>query len=421
MNKDLKFYVLKKDYNNFAGSNWPSYNDYINGITVESPEIQKEIDQFAEMMKETYQSLTLDRETLADSNALRQQHQFHNKNYTPNGCRIPWDFLGINANGNAYICVSPSWIPKFVGNIVEAEDVWQILNSETAQKIRQEIYHGRYYYCNNKICSFFGAVESTKYNFAPASANDLEPLVFESRPEYQVTEIPKTITFDFDYTCNFQCPSCRTQVINNNKHHVIRSINNQIVKNIKTKIIDKIDNQSVNICWAGGEIFISEPYLELFKYIIRTKKSNITHSISTNGSYLLKKKDLVIDMLPYLDVLRISFDAASAETYSKVRVGGQWKTLIENVKWLCQYVKEHKHQVHLVADFVVQQQNYQEIPMFVELMESLGIENFNFQKMWNWGTWPMEEFKQHNVYDREHPKYNELIEIFQSIGRPIVQ
>ena len=419
MNRDK--FIGRKDYKTFAGISWPTYEDFITGAEATNPDIQQEIDQFVEMMKENYQALTVDLDILADSNAHRQQHQFHNKNYKPNGCRIPWNILGINANGNAYICTCASWIPKFVGNIVEADDVWQILNSETAQKIRQEIYHGRYYYCNNKICSFFGNVASAKYNFTSASAADLEPLAFEPRPEYQVNQIPRTITFDFDYTCNFQCPSCRTQVINNNKHHVIRSINNQIVENIKTQIIDKIEDQPVNICWAGGEIFISEPYLNLLKYIISTKKSNITHSISTNGSYLLKKRDMLIDMLPYLSVLRISFDAATAETYSKIRIGGQWETLLENVQWLCQYIKQHGHQVQLIADFVVQQQNYQEIPMFVDLADSLGIEKIMFQKMFNWGTWPLEEFKQHNVYDRDHPEYHKLVEIFQSIGRPIVQ
>lgn len=419
MNRDQ--FVGRKEYKTFAGGSWPTYEDFVAGAGSDDVNIQQEIDQFIKMMIENYQALHVDSDTLADSNALRQQHQFHSKNYKPNGCRIPWNFLGINAGGNAYICSSPSWIPKFVGNIVEADDVWQILNSETAQKIRQEIYHGRYYYCNNKICSFFANVPSAKYNFSPTTDSDLEPLAFEPKPEYQVHQIPRTITFDFDYTCNLQCPSCRTQVINNNKHHVIRSLNNQIVENIKTKIIDKIENQPVLICWAGGEIFISEPYLNLLKYIIRTKKSNITHSMSTNGSYLLKKRELLIDILPYLSLLRISFDAATAETYSKIRVGGHWHTLLENVQWLCEYVREHGLKVELVADFVVQQQNYQEIPMFVELAESLGIKQINFQKMWNWGTWPMEEFKQHNVYDRDHPEYNKLVEIFQRIGRPIVQ
>jgi hypothetical protein len=91
------------------------------------------------------------------------------------------------------------------------------------------------------------------------------------------------------------------------------------------------------------------------------------------------------------------------------------------VKWLRQYIKQHGHRVNLIADCVVQQQNYQEIPMFVELADSLGIEKIMFQKMFNWGTWSQEEFKQHNVYDRDHPEYSKLVEIFQSIGRPIVQ
>ena len=139
--------------------------------------------------------------------------------------------------------------------------------------------------------------------------------------------------------------------------------------------------------------------------------------MATNGSYLLKKKDLLIDMLPYLSVLRISFDAATAETYSKVRVGGQWETLLENVQWLCQYIKQHGHQVQLIADFVVQQQNYQEIPKFVELANSLGIRQIMFQKMWNWGTWNQEEFDRQNIYNSNHPQYADLVEQFRLAGK----
>jgi molybdenum cofactor biosynthesis enzyme MoaA len=411
-------FVSEKDYRVFAGPSWPSYQEFQSGTLATEPHIQQEIHEFVAKMYQTYQELNPDTNTLALENQQRQNQVFFDKKYRANACRIPWQTLGINAHGNAFICSSPSWIPKFIGNIVDAPDIWSVLNSETAQKIRQEIYHGRYYYCNNKLCAFFQSKRPSQYQYQPVMPS--EPLPFESRTEYQVTEIPGNLIFDFDYTCNFRCPSCRTELINNNKHHVIRQQNNLIVQRIKTEIIDQIHQQPVSIRWAGGEPFISEPYLDLLKYISQSRKPNITHIIQTNGSYLKNKQDLLQWLLPSVSHLRISFDAANKETYAKTRVGGVWATLLDNVHWIQQYIHNHRLTTKISADFVVQADNYKEIPDFEILCQQLGIKTVHYQKMWNWGTWPTQQFEQNNVYNPQHSEYPRLLEIFHKIGKKVI-
>jgi pyruvate-formate lyase-activating enzyme len=46
MNKNLKLYVQKEEYNVMAGPDWPIYEDYINGSLAEKAEIQEEINHF---------------------------------------------------------------------------------------------------------------------------------------------------------------------------------------------------------------------------------------------------------------------------------------------------------------------------------------------------------------------------------------
>ena len=275
-----------------------------------------------------------DRDQQADANRERQQQIFFDKHVPKSThCWVPWQTMGINANGNIFICESPSWVPKFVGNILEVTDVYDALNSQMAQAIRREILENRYYYCNHKISRVL-APKNKLINVTP-SKDDLAPLPFEDSESTRVTSIPKNLIFDFDYTCNFRCPSCRTELINNNKHHVIRPINDNISSKIKELVIDKIGTQAVEIRWAGGEPFISEVYVDLMRYCVNSKK-NIKHVIQTNGSYLISKADLLEELLPHVKELRISFDAATADTYSKIRVGGVWENLINNVK----HVKE---------------------------------------------------------------------------------
>jgi sulfatase maturation enzyme AslB (radical SAM superfamily) len=329
---NLRLYVTPEDYQVFAGPDWPTYENLTSGIPAELPHIQQEVEKFISMMIQTYNELTLDGTVVAEENQKRQNQTFYDKKFTNNKiCRVPWETMGVNANGEVFICSSPSWVPKFVGNLSKEDNVFNILKSKTAQQIRQEILAGRYYYCNNKICIFFSKNHQSTYSSTAETIQDLEPLEFKTSPQFKINQIPKNLIFDFDYTCNFKCPSCRTEFINNNKHHIIRPINKNLVEKIKTLVIDKINTQPIEIRWCGGEPFISEPYLDLLEYIIGTGKTNIRHIIQTNGSYLKSKSDLLSKLLPVITELRISFDAATPDTYQKVRVIGVWNTLLDNV------------------------------------------------------------------------------------------
>lgn len=411
---NLKTLIDKKQYDQFSGSSWPKYEDFISGVTVPN-EIKAEIDLFVDVAKERYRSLRIgEGNQLADENQKRQNQTFVNKILsTDRQCRVPWETMGINANGEMFICMSPSWIPKFVGSILSA-DVYDCLNSETAKNIRREILAGRYYYCNNKICSFFGSLKNSDYTIGI----DTEPTTQKFNDiELTVNEIPKNIIFDFDVTCNFKCPSCRTEVINHNNDHLRSAVNYQIVEKIKHQVIDIIKEQPISIRWAGGEPFLSKPYLEIFEYIIKSKKSNIQNIIQTNGSYLRSKT--VRRLLPYIAELRISFDAATELTYSKTRINGNWKKLLDNVEYIKQLKDTNGYSIKLVGDFVVQKDNYHEIPEFVALCQSLGLDSFHLQKLWNWGTWDTETFHDKNVYNVNHPEYKNLKRYFAIAQVPI--
>jgi molybdenum cofactor biosynthesis enzyme MoaA len=408
--------IDRKNYQVFAGPDWPSYENLIAGDLGNSAPIQREVTDFIGMMKQNYQLQTLTGAELAQANQQRQQQTFFDKKYSGPPCQVPWETLGINANGDVYICSSPSWIPKFVGNLLDCDDIYKILNSDIALTIRQEILNGRYTYCNNRLCNFFGAIPPDQY---VTNGPVVEPEQLDKSLDLYVKQIPKNIILDFDYTCNFACPSCRSELINNNNHHVFAPINDRISQQIKHLIIDQIKDETVTIRWCGGEPFISRVYSDLMEYIFSNKQAKIKHIIQTNGSYLKKKSDLVTALLPTVKDLRVSFDAATADTYQKIRVNGQWDHLLENVRWLRQCIDQTAPECNLNADFVVQLDNYKEIPAFVDLCRELGIDNIGWQKMWNWGTWSQEEFLQKNIYRPDHPLYADLVQVFAQAKQPM--
>ena len=405
MNK-LKFVVDKKNYHKFKGADWPSYESFIAGDYKMPEHIKQEIDEFVSIMDEKYEDLTNPKiKELSLANQMRQNQTFYNKKYQGEKCHVPWTTLGVNVNGNVFICESPSWIPIFVGNILETSTIYDILNNNESKKIRQEILAGRYFYCNSSICNFFKDKTLGNTN---NDSDDLRSLDLVDNENLYVRQIPTNLIFDFDYTCNFKCPSCRTEYQNYNNDPIVRTTNNNILEKIKKLIIDQINDQPIVIRWCGGEPFISESYIELFDYIVSTNKKNISHVVQTNGSVLKSKSSLLENFLPYIQDLRISFDAATEETYKKVRVGGNWNNLIENVKFVKQLIEINNFETKISADFVVQLDNYKEIPKFVELCKTIGIKNYNLQKMWNWGTWDKETFMQKNVYDQNHVLYTDL-------------
>jgi MoaA/NifB/PqqE/SkfB family radical SAM enzyme len=418
--QDLIKIINPKDYRIMAGPDWPAIREIAQGNHGPTEFIQNEIREFIADQIYKYEQYHLKpADTLAQANQQRQAQVFYNKQASNIiGCTVPWNTMGVNTRGDVYICQSPSWVPKYVGNIQETTDIYTVLNSITARQIRAEILAGSYYYCNNRICGHFSQINPGRYN-STVEADSYVPITQVDDSRYQVKQIPKHLIFDFDYTCNLACPSCRTQIINWNKDPVQRPTNDSIATKIKQLIVDQITTETIDIRWCGGELFISDVYLDLIDYIVSKNNSQIKHIIQTNGSYLHKNIDLLTRLLPTVTELRISFDAADPATYAMVRRHGQWQQLLDNVRLVRKLIDNNQFETRLVADFVVQLDNYKEIPAFVELAKNLGIDNINFQKMWNWGTTSQAEFESNNVYNPDHPEYELLKEQFRLAGRQI--
>jgi len=130
---NLKKIIGQSDYRTFAGPDWPDLDDIISGIPADDPAIQQEVNEFVSMMQQTYSDITIDGSILAKNNQQRQKQIFFDKNYHQQpGCRVPWDTMGVNNNGEVFVCSSPSWIPKFVGNVLHVDNIYDVLNSESA-------------------------------------------------------------------------------------------------------------------------------------------------------------------------------------------------------------------------------------------------------------------------------------------------
>jgi sulfatase maturation enzyme AslB (radical SAM superfamily) len=316
-------------------------------------------------------------------------------------CLRPFDTLCINQYGETYICVSPAWLPQSIGTILDYNNIYDFINNDIARSIRTEIILNKYTYCNHTLCNYI-----KPYTNIIKEATELDELHKDSI----VTWLPYKLIFDFDYTCNFLCPSCRTELVNDNIGPMSIT-NKQLVDKIKTVLLSQYTTAQVEMRWAGGEPFVSNAYQELWEYIVTLNNQNIQHVIQTNGSYIHKRIDILTKMLPSIKEIRVSFDAGTSETYSKLRKNGNWKQLLKNCAILRKLISEVNPNTILQADFVVQYDNYNEIPQYITIAEAMGFDKICLNKMWNWGRCSDEEFKRIDVNNVSHAEYNNLMTI----------
>jgi len=121
---------------------------------------------------------------------------------------------------------------------------------------------------------------------------------------------------------------------------------------------------------------------------------------------------------------RISFDAAYKDTYeNKTRLGGNWNLLLQN----CDFLNEQQDEFHkfkIYYDFVVQSDNYEEMPHFVNLIRSRysNAYGISFNLVTDWGTWSKEEYTQKCIWKTTHPEHDKFLEILEDpiFGHPLV-
>ena len=128
--------------------------------------------------------------------------------------------------------------------------------------------------------------------------------------------------------------------------------------------------------WAGnnglGDPFTNKDYPEMVKYL---DDKEVCQEIYMT-SFLLQE----VDMKKFADynsfmLTKFSFDAATKETYEKIRVNGDYDKAVKNIKALDRYKKQRgKHFPQIEFHYLLLKQNLHEAEMFLDFVDGLGIE-----------------------------------------------
>ena len=294
-----------------------------------------------------------------------------------NRCPRPYDTILIDKQGSCYACECQSWLPQSIGNLQIQTMAEILVTSKQRRHLQSSIEDGTYRYCNEHQCSYI------KSN-----------AVLQARPD-RIQHLRLAI----DDSCNLRCPSCR-------KHMIFHKDGSAY--NLGIRLADRINEWlyhyphpiQVHI-GSDGDPFASHVYRHFMEQT--PERDNIKYSILTNALMLKEFSAKVPYVIRNLKELGVSIDGATKETYEKLRLGGRWEKINENLKHIAEL--KDRHGFRFIMHYVVQKQNYHEMEDIVMLGEKYKADRVWFSRIQDWNTWG--NFSEHNIFDAQHPQHND--------------
>lgn len=306
-----------------------------------------------------------------------------------NVCARPFDTMLIDKQGSCYACECQSWLPQSVGNL-QVKTMEEILGSVHRKEMQASVSDGTYRYCNNKICSY----------------------LLHGHIVNKHTDHIEHLRLAIDDSCNLRCPTCRNGLIFHKSGSKLR-LGIKLADKINEWLEDYSEPIQVHL-GSDGDPFVSYVYRHFMEHTPR--KDNIKYSILTNGLMFQDFHHKIPHVIDQLDQLSVSIDGATEDTYEKLRLGGRWGKINENLRSMAEMKSKHKFTFRL--HMVVQQDNWWDIPEMIKLAEQYDVDQVYFNKIQDWNTAldytkqtfaGLDQFKEllHEVNGRPEKFYNE--------------
>ena len=272
-------------------------------------------------------------------------------------CPRPFDTVIIDKQGSCYACECQSWLPQSVGNL-QLQTLDDILDSKVRGHLQGSIADGTYRYCNEHQCPYI-----------------VEGDVLDERPDNL-----KHLRLAIDDSCNLRCPSCRKGLI----FHKTGSAYNRGIR-----LADKINSWLLHYqhpiqvhIGSDGDPFASYVYRHFMEHTPR--RDNIKYSILTNALTIKESYTAIPHIIANLNNLGVSIDGASRQTYERLRLGGKWEKILEALECVSQL--KHEHGFVFDLHMVVQQDNWREMPMMLDLADTYDADKVYFNRIQDWNT-----------------------------------
>lgn len=290
---------------------------------------------------------------------LNQYNQTRSGTYKKIVCHAPFVSLNFEQNGNVRACCYNT--KDILGKWPEQSirEIWQGENANRLRSlIRQNDLGGGCTECGNMLIA--GNYQGVRAKFFDEYAPD----GISSRVHYFRQKLlghinyPKVLEFELSNECNLECVMCNgyfSSSIRKNREKLpplSSPYNDRFVQELDEFIPHLTDAK-----FLGGEPFMIDIYLKIWERILHINPSVRMH-ITTNGTFLNNRIKTLLEGLKAGIIL--SIDSVNRETYSKIRVNGNFDKVMENMAYLLDYTKRKKTFISMAVCPITY--NWKELP-----------------------------------------------------------
>jgi len=198
----------------------------------------------------------------------------------------------------------------------------------------------------------------------------------------RVSSTPRMLTLETTSRCNLRCVMCP---------HAINAVDRP--KNLEVPLIEALERfigQAKSIQLHGiGEPLASPAFWSSLKYL----PDGCDSSINSNFT-VLDDRRLCNLVESKIRVVNVSLDAATAETYQRIR-GFSFETVLGNVRRFIEKRRNSGHRTPLLyLNMTMMRSNIEELPSFVELAAELGADKVC---LWHLNRWPDKEMARYRI------------------------
>lgn len=316
-------------------------------------------------------------------------------------CLRPFVQLRANYDDYSLCCFQTRNIE---GNL-PGDQAW---SSKTAKELRQSILDGSFRYCNWETCpELIGIGKGKKCLHVREShqfsADELELF-------HEAVAHPQHVVLNLDRSCNLHCPSCRRKPL-------VETCNEIIAKKVKIgqELLSYVLPGARSIFFSEvGEPFASPVCRQLLGWLEPDLLGNAEIHILTNATLATPKNWYAIPAHQMIKWVGVSVDGATERVYSRVRLGGNFQTVLWNLHFLSRLLSEGQIR-SLVLLMTVSALNWHEMPQMIRLAKSIGVSQVRFLELLPYNEWCLTNAVQHPTHPA-HQAFKQLLnsEIFNT-------
>lgn len=225
-----------------------------------------------------------------------------------------------------------------------------------------------------------GMIDSVRPNFVLENPSEkLRVFVLaHSVKELKEFNFPKYMHIALTNKCNLRCIMCpyHSKILSNQHSNKYFTNLKKMPEILLKKIIDEASQYSCSLSFGQYD----EPllYNNFVDHAAYAKEKGCKISITSNGILMTPQKAEKL-ISAGVDHISFSLDAASQETYTKIR-GADFKIPLVNLRNLVEIRDRKKASTTIRACMVIQEHNRHETELFKNVMSKIGIDMISYYK-----------------------------------------